>query len=46
VLEMKEWLASLTEGELEAACDRIRRYEEVRAALGEARALQEIVRAL
>ena len=32
VLEMKEWLATMTGEELEAARERIRQYEEVRAA--------------
>src|SRR3954469_12061561 len=37
VLEMKEWLATMTGEELEAAQARIRQYEEARGALSEAR---------
>jgi hypothetical protein len=35
VLEMKEWLSTMTGAELEAARERIRQYEELRAALSE-----------
>src|SRR3954468_21039885 len=45
VLEMKEWLATMTGEELEAAQARIRQYEEARGALSEARgALSEEAR--
>jgi len=37
VLEMKEWLATMSGEELEAAQSRIRQYEEARGALSEAR---------
>jgi len=36
VLEMKEWLATMTGEELEAAQARIRQYEQARGALSEA----------
>ena len=36
VLEMKEWLATMTGGELDAARERIRRYEQARVALRQA----------
>jgi hypothetical protein len=36
VLEMKEWLATMTGEELEAARERIRQYEQARAALRQA----------
>ena len=36
VLEMKEWLATMSGGELEVARERIRQYEQARAALGQA----------
>ena len=36
LLEMKEWLPTLTESELEAAQERIRQYEEARAMLKQA----------
>ena len=35
VLEMKEWLATLTGSELEAAQERIRQYEKTREAMRE-----------
>ena len=35
VLEMKEWLSTMTGAELEAARERIRQYEKVRAELGQ-----------
>jgi len=35
VLEMKEWLATMTGHELEAARERIRQYERARGALGQ-----------
>jgi len=35
VLEMKEWLATMTGEELEAARERIRQYEQARANLGQ-----------
>ena len=35
VLEMKEWLATMTGRELEAARERIRQYEEARTAPGD-----------
>lgn len=35
VLEMKEWLATMTGDELEAARERIRQYEQARANLGQ-----------
>lgn len=36
VLEMKEWLATMTGEELDAARDRIRRYEQARAVVRQA----------
>jgi CHASE3 domain sensor protein len=35
VLEMQEWLPTMSGAELEAARERIREYEEARAALGQ-----------
>ena len=36
VLEMKEWLATMTDGELDATRERIRQYDQARAALKQA----------
>jgi len=36
VLEMKEWLSTMTGAELEAARERIRKYEQMRDELGQA----------
>ena len=36
LLELKEWLSSMTEGEVEAVQQRIRQYEEARGALRQA----------
>ena len=36
VLEMKEWLATMTGAELDAARDRIRRYEQARVVVRQA----------
>ena len=36
VLEMKEWLATMSGEELEAARERIRQYEQARGVLGQA----------
>ena len=36
LLELKEWLSTMTEGEVEAVQQRIRQYEEARGALRQA----------